>query len=59
MDSHQSEMVRITEDSEKISNNKPENGFCKTGIETLDEKLGGGHFPNPHWEPRSYLLSDR
>ena len=45
MDSHQSEMVRITKDSEKISKNTPENEYCKTGIETLDEKLGGG-FPN-------------
>jgi circadian clock protein KaiC len=42
MDSHESEMVRITDNPSQSSNNKKTNDFCKTGIDTLDEKLGGG-----------------
>lgn len=45
MESHESEMVRISENPGPPSVTNSEHGYCKTGIEALDEKLGGG-FPN-------------
>lgn len=41
MSPHESEMVRVS-DSKKSASSK--SSFCKTGIDSLDEKLGGG-FP--------------
>jgi len=45
MESHESEMVRVTDNKPQPSFDDLELGYCKTGISALDEKLGGG-FPN-------------
>ena len=44
MDSHESDMVRVSEISKNLSAISENHDYCVTGIETLDEKLGGG-FP--------------
>jgi circadian clock protein KaiC len=45
MSQHESEMVRISTEAKNDSNNKDLTSVCKTGIDVLDQSLGGG-IPN-------------